>query len=712
MPHNILMIAADDLCHVGRMLSVLIRDFHLPNLRRLAESGTDFDRAYCVVPLCEPARAAVMSGLSPAETRSFDLTVGWRQIIRPENLWTYRLRRSGYYMGTIGKVFHGYRPQPGFVYEALYDTPPFQIGRWQPSGMATEHGGQYGRGWDNDTDWYDYAVASQTIDHIRNFDQDRPWYWETGFFRPHVPFWAPNRCFNAIDLDRVILPQDWHGGFEKTLFANSFVTADQFSAEDPADWSEEEVLHTRKTIRNYAAGALFMDEQLGRILDALEDSRFRDNTVVAFYSDHGYHLGDHNAWHKFTLYEQAACAPFIIRVPNQTPRVVASPVSHIDLGATLLDVAGLPKPVGHRGESLMPWIRGETPEERAIPTFWYGSVSCAIGMKRVTLYQDGSGEMFDIAGDPWAKKNIAEESPEFPELRDRVLKTCAEWQFLLVDDRGETDGQGQFTSFMGSSPTVPRISTSFATLGDVVPAKGRSPGYQRMYGAPEERGGTVKLPAHVNDFHTMGRMSATMTLIGNDLGNTIRIEEAHHHHFVAELGDGDNRIMPPGNIRVTARGGTGNDTLRAGMRRGNKLFGGAGDDLLIGGAGSSYLDGGAGNDLLQGGAGNDTLISGPGDDTLQGNAGDNLLILDAGKTLASGGPGRNTFKVYRTGERNVITDFKAGDILDLSDWAGIQPVILEQVADRVRITAACEKLICDKTTLEVIRRGLRGVDHA
>src|SRR5699024_8281012 len=110
-------------------------------LRRLATTGTDFDRAYCVVPVCEPARAAVMSGLSPAETKSFDLTVGWKQIIRPENLWTYQLRRAGYYMGTIGKVFHGYSAQPGWVHDVLYDTRPFQIPAWQPSGPAIEHGG-------------------------------------------------------------------------------------------------------------------------------------------------------------------------------------------------------------------------------------------------------------------------------------------------------------------------------------------------------------------------------------------------------------------------------------------------------------------------------------------------------------------------------------------------------------------------------------------
>lgn len=709
MNRNILLIAADDLCHLDRMLAVLVRGFDLPNLRRLMDSGTDFDRAYCVVPLCEPARTAVMSGQSPADTRSFDLTIGWKQILRPENLWTYQLRRAGYYMGTVGKVFHGYKPQPDWVYAALYDNKPFRFPSWQPSGPGTEYGGLQGRGWDNETDWYDYHVASRTIHHLRRFRQDRPWYWEAGFYRPHMPFWAPNRCFDAVPLDRVMLPEDWQGGFQGSPFADSYIRGGINPSSDPATWTDEEIQHARMTIRNYAAGALFMDDQLGRILDALAASRFADNTVVAFYSDHGYHLSDHNAWHKFTLYEQAACAPFVIRLPGQTPRRVSAPVSHIDLGPTLLELAGVPDTMTGRGTSLVPWITGQTPPERAIPTFWYGSVSCAIGGQRVTVYQDGSAEMFDIARDPWATTDIAASDPGFPALRDIALQTCADWGFLLVDDRPAEGATGQLVSYLGDVRT-PRLTTSFVALGDVVPAPGRAPGHQRMYGAPTEADQVIHLPAHINEFGTMGRRAADMTLVGNDLGNRVRVEESHNAHFRAHLGDGDNELMSPGRVKVTAHGGAGNDTLRGGMIAGGRLYGGPGDDVLLGGAASVRLYGGAGNDLLIGGQRGDTLVGGPGDDTLQGNAGDNLLILDAGRNHATGGPGRNTFRVHRTAERNVIADLKPGDVLDLTDWAGIGPVRVDAQGSAVIVAAAHERLVCENTDPATVRSAILGAD--
>lgn len=97
---NILFVAVDDMCHLGGMLKQLITDFSLPNLEALMGTGTNFDRAYCVVPICEPARCGTMTGLSPAATKSFDFQAGWKDIVRPEHTWMYRLREAGYYMVT------------------------------------------------------------------------------------------------------------------------------------------------------------------------------------------------------------------------------------------------------------------------------------------------------------------------------------------------------------------------------------------------------------------------------------------------------------------------------------------------------------------------------------------------------------------------------------------------------------------------------------
>src|SRR5690606_1535585 len=118
----------------------------------------------------------------------------------------------------------------------------------------------------------------------------------------------------------VHLDDNWNQVWEVSAFADAYVR--QFGGGgglDPDTWSASKELAIRHEIRNYAAGALFMDAMLGRVLDALAASTFANDTVVTFYSDHGYHLGDRNRWHKFTLYEQAARAPMIIKVPGQTP---------------------------------------------------------------------------------------------------------------------------------------------------------------------------------------------------------------------------------------------------------------------------------------------------------------------------------------------------------------------------------------------------------
>ena len=689
---NILFLCADDLCHTNRLLNLLISGFDLPNLRRLQNTGTDFDRAYCVVPICEPARCAMMTGMSPADTKSFDLSIGWKQLVKPRNLWTYRLREAGYLMKTVGKIFHGYVPQPQAVYDELYDDVPFVISAWNPSGTPTEWGGMYGTGWDDETNWYDYAVAQRVIDFLGTYTDSRPFYYEAGFYKPHVAFQAPNRCFAAIDMARVIVPTSWQGGFDTLPFANEFITANTGFGSDPALWSAEDTLYVRQTIRNYGAAALWMDEQLGRVLDALEASPHSANTVVSFYSDHGYHLSDHGKWHKFTLYEQAALAPMIVKAPGATPRKVTVPVSHIDLGPTLLDLAGIAKPEGMRGTSLKPWIDGQTPTARPVPTFWYGSVSVAQGSKRVTCYQDGTSEMFNIDTDPWAKTNIAGTDPEFAALRETAIQTAQDWHMLVVEEAIDTSHPSAVQSFLGTEVTDARFSTSFAALGDLH-SKGRSPGWQRMYSNSINEGDTVRMPPHIEDFQLLGMKSSNIVIEGNALNNRLNMAGVFYKQVTINFGDGDDENVSPEKTRIIAYGGRGNDILRAGSWGGNRLYGEAGNDTLRGDSINDYLDGGAGDDSITGGAGNDTILGGPGVNVLRGDAGTDLIISE-GQDSITGGADADTFRLLRCGLVRTITDLTAADTLDLADWAPLQPVTVTQVGSAVEVTAGVEKAIC------------------
>lgn len=703
MPYNQLFIAADDLCSVDRMLKLLIAGFELPNLKRLADEGTDFARAYCVVPICEPARNAVMTGASPADSKSFDLNYGWQQFAKPENLWMYQLRRAGYFMSTAGKIFHGYTPEPDNVYAALYDVPKFPV-VWNPGGTPTDHGGLFGGlGWDDETNWYDRRIVEWTIQQLETTfiaSGKANWCAQVGFHNPHQPFNAPNRFFDMIDMADVIIPADWAGGFDTLPFANRFVgqtQGDNIASTDPTTWPPELTEEVRLTIRNYAAGALWMDFCLGLLLDWLDASPYADNTVVTFYSDHGYHLSDHGAYHKFTLYEQAALAPMLIKVPGQTPRAISDPVSHIDLGATVLDLLGLPIPRDHRGVSLKPYIETGADTPRAIPTFWYGSVSCAFGDYRMTVYQDGTWEMFDVVADPWGKQNIASISPDAAMMREATIQCAKDWHFLLVEQAIDTSHPSNLQSFLGTQATPVAYSTSFVALGDLHP-KGRSPGWQRMYSGTYNNGDVITLPPHIEDFTAWSR-SATVSLTANDLSNHVDGTGT----FYLGAGDDSNTIDAGA---VTIYGGAGHDLLMAGPSA-SRLFGESGNDTLTGGNGADFLDGGSGDDLIAGGNGNDTLIGGQGRNTLDGGAGNDLLISSGEDTL-TGGSGSNVFRIMRTGQTKRITDLTTSDTIDLADWAVIQPVSVSQVGPDVEVTAALEKIICLATSVATVRARITG----
>lgn len=711
---NVLFICCDDLAHINRLMALLVRNFDMPNLRRIANAGTEFDRGYCVVPVCEPARAAMMTGMSPADTKSFDLSVGWKQLVKPRNLWTYRLREAGYWMGTTGKVFHGYAAQPPEVYAELYDSQPFTIGSWNPpSSEGIAMGGMYDLVFTNETAWYDVERANDTINAIQNLvPSNRPWYWECGFHHPHNAWFSPKRIHDSIDLADVIVPSSWQGGFDTLPFVNEFIKSGDlgFGSNDPATWTAEQTLYVRQTIHNYAAACLWVDEQIGRVYDALMASPYANNTIVTFYSDHGYHLSDHGRWHKFTLYEQAALAPMLIKVPGQTPRKVTTPVSHIDLGSTILDLCGIPIPEGHRGVSLRPWIEGQTPSPRVVPTFWYGSVSVARGDRRLTVYQDGSSEMYNLASDPWAKTNIAATDPTFNDLREQAILTANDWGMLLVEEAIDTSRPSPMQSFLGTDVTDQRFATSFVALGDLS-SKGRSPGHQRMYSNNTDGLETVKMPPHIEDFQLMGMRGGNLVIEGNALNNVVTMAGVFYKQVTINFGDGDDENVSPESTRIIAYGGRGNDILRAGSWGGNRLYGEAGNDTLYGNSNNDYLDGGAGDDVIYGGAGNDTILGGSGSNILRGDAGNDLIISEGQDTI-TGGADSDTFRLLRCGLVRTITDMTSADTLDLADWAPIQPVTVTQVGANVEITAGVEKAVCLAVTRAVVVPRITGVTIA
>lgn len=717
---NHLMITADDLFNYKDFIqagkwgySPFGINVALPNLARLEARSTFFRRASATMPICAPSRASIMTGMSPAEQGTLD-SKEWYEKVRPESLWTYQLRRAGYHIGTVGKIFHGYDNQPPHVREALYDSAPFTP-VWNPSTVATKWGGGGGgNGWDGDEDqYYDSMVANTAVDFITNIAPTlggKPWHFEAGFHHPHMSWDHPNRIFAQVSLDDIIMPTDWPLSWELLPFPRDTIGMNKtWSTPNPTTWTVEEIDFWKKTVRNYISAVIWVDEKLGEILDALEASPYNDNTLITFWSDHGYHLGDKGVWHKMTLWEEACNAPLLISAPGQTiGRDVWAPVSLVDVGPTVCDYLDVPYTTLVHGTSIRPLVEGGTMPERLILSFLFGSASGAVGDYRITAYQDGTTEYYNVITDPWLKTNLAGTGPNYADNLEWLLQTTWEWGIQLVEEGATIRPGSPFASYLGLNPSVTDVTNSFIVMGDL-DARAKSPGYQRMWAMYPDRwtgdAPEVRMPPTVKSLIVEGTMTDG-SVHGNELSNVVTVTDGSTN--VVYLHGGNDVFGGYNSVRAVVYGGSGNDTITTGNLA-DTLVGGIGDDSLRANGGNDYLIGGAGNDTMLGLAGNDTIVADAGSDIIDAGTGADTIIVTGGShILRIGDEAGDRIVINRTGEVQTVRS-STTVTLDLTDWAGLQPVRVEQVGKHVHVTAGMEKVICEWTTAANLAARITGV---
>lgn len=386
---NILLIVSDDLnTRIGPYMDI---DNHTPHLDRLAQRGVIFSRAYCQYPISGPSRASFMSGLYP-ETNG---VLGNNTSLGSYRVETSALsdhpsmagffRNRGYYTARVSKIYHmgvpggiergdagGDDPDSwDYAYNVLAPETLSQ-GKLERLSPKNPH---YGSNFSQmiisdelDFTQADYLAASQAIAILENrtgkvpedgtnlqrIKRDDPFFLAVGFVRPHVPFIAPERNFEPYPLDQVELP---------SVVVGDNVPDQALARQNDRIFGMNEE-QQRKAIRGYMASVRFMDEQVGRLLDALDRLGIRDETIVIFLSDHGYNLGEHDCWSKVSLWEGSVRAPLIISVPGEEYQdnqgtTCKSIVEFIDLYPTLADLCGLHTEIPDvlQGNSLYKYIK-------------------------------------------------------------------------------------------------------------------------------------------------------------------------------------------------------------------------------------------------------------------------------------------------------------------------------------------------------------------
>ncbi len=330
-PPNIVFIISDDLsanalgCYGNEQCQT-------PAIDRLAAEGTLFERAYCQFPVCGASRAALMSGMYCQATGLIGNggmgKFAERMGVRPS--MSQLFRQNGYTAARFSKIYH--MRVPGDITAGVSGPDHAQswdiavncgAPEWMSQGQTKalcneklnfDKEKHYGLGFGtafysvqtatDGTEQADVQAASGAIEFL-NDNKDRPFFLAVGFVRPHVPLVAPQKHFTQYDVNELNLPesvdQDWNDIPEKGVSRKN---------------SERMGLETKRAkqeiLQAYYASVSFMDEQVGRILESLDELNLRDNTIVVFTSDHGYHLGEHDFWQKLSLHEESARIPLII----------------------------------------------------------------------------------------------------------------------------------------------------------------------------------------------------------------------------------------------------------------------------------------------------------------------------------------------------------------------------------------------------------------
>jgi len=359
---NVLFVAVDDLANSLACYGDLLA--RTPNIDRLSASGVRFDRAYNQLPLCNPTRASVMTGLRPDQIKVYDLDRHFRDEVPDVITLSQRFMNEGWFTARVGKIYH-YNVPAAIGTDGFDDPPSWQL-TVNPKGRdkaeerlifnAEPHRKISGAlSWlaadGADEEQTDGMVASQAI-RLMEEHRDEAFFIAAGFFRPHTPFVAPKKYFDLYPLEEMRLPYAPEGDRDDIPVAG-------FAHNCPVPNYGLDEQTCRKALQGYYACVSFVDAQVGRLLDALDRLNLTERTIVAFWSDHGYHLGEHNGiWQKRTLFEQASRAPLIIRAPGaagngQSCRRI---VEFVDIYPTLVDWAGLPVPGYLAGRSLRPLL--------------------------------------------------------------------------------------------------------------------------------------------------------------------------------------------------------------------------------------------------------------------------------------------------------------------------------------------------------------------
>ncbi|MGH9722646.1 MAG: sulfatase, partial [Bryobacteraceae bacterium] len=351
---NVLLLSVDDMNDWVGCLGH--RGVHTPHIDALARRGVLFSNAHCAAPLCNPSRTALLTGLRPSTTGIYNNEQYWRPNLPGVVSLPAYFKQNGYHVAGAGKVFHhvaGFNsPADWDEFELqVFDDPWYRRPEWYPwnKRVPAPPGHPFNglHGFQGEFDWgvlpqpesgYGDMNAVNWGGRFLDRKHAKPFFLAVGLWHPHIPMFAPQNYFDLYPENKIAMPEVPESDLDDVPPAGKKMAAARQEEHDriarEGKW--------RDAVRAYLASISFADAMVGRLLSMLGKSPYAGNTIVVFWSDNGWHLGEKRHWHKSTLWERSTHVPMILAGPGMRAigQTRTQPVNLLDLYPTLVEMCG------------------------------------------------------------------------------------------------------------------------------------------------------------------------------------------------------------------------------------------------------------------------------------------------------------------------------------------------------------------------------------
>jgi iduronate 2-sulfatase len=420
---NILFIAIDDLrpelgCYGAPQVKT-------PHIDKLAAGAMRFERAYCQVPICMGSRASLMTGILPTSKRfvgncRMDVDVPIAMTL-PEVF-----RKAGYTTLSNGKIYHNqedaadrsWSEEPWMTRNNMRSFDPETTRR-------LSKGKQRGRIYESpdvaDDAYPDGETAQKTIKDLQRLKQEgKPFFLACGFFKPHMPFYAPKKYWDLYPRDSIQLATNRQ---RPANAPEQLKGSGEFRSYHLADLDPNSDEFHRIMRHGYLACTSYSDKLTGDVLAELDRLGLAENTIIVLWGDHGWHLGEHNFWGKHNTMHLATHVPLIVKVPGKKPGATSSLVETTDLFPSLCALAGIAAPATVQGRDLTALL--DDPNKKiheAAYSRFLNADAVITDQFSYTSYDNGKADMlYDLSKDPQENRNVADD-PKYAEMTNTMKK--------------------------------------------------------------------------------------------------------------------------------------------------------------------------------------------------------------------------------------------------------------------------------------------------